>query len=145
MDTKQFLELGMAATMKISALQSRKEELLRRIETMQARAENMPKYPVKDRPLYEALRMAHKTVCELNAEIEELQDQQKDVAQTIQAIEDPSLRDLLYKHYIQGEPWPLIADEMFFSTSHVFRLQKKALKLIKLPENYQDNEEDMYE
>ena len=74
----------------------------------------------------------------MKEEIEDLRLQQIDMIKSIEAVPDPLCRELLARRFIQDEDWPQIADELFYTVRYMFRLQKKALDLIEVPEKYRN-------
>lgn len=50
------------------------------------------------------------------------------VAGVIRAIEDPQQKRLLELRYIEGLPWHEIAEKMYVSYRHVFRIHSRALE-----------------
>lgn len=51
------------------------------------------------------------------------------VRAAIALLPDADCRLLLAKRYLSGEKWERIAEDMGFSTAHIFRLHNKALAL----------------
>ena len=52
------------------------------------------------------------------------------IGSVIENVADDDCRLLLVKRYLHGETWEKIAEEMHFSTTHIFRLRQKALILV---------------
>ena len=140
MDANAFLQMSIDARMRIIALEIYAETLQEEIAHMKAFAGNLPKYSIKDRPIYEAIRKAHEVQTEVDADIKGYQEQIADVTEAIQAIDDPRCSEVLTRRYIQGENWPQIADKMYYSVRGIFRVADRAMQLIEVPEKYREGE-----
>lgn len=66
---------------------------------------------------------------ELNAEIDRAVDVKRE-ALCVLSILDGNERTVLYRYYILGEDWNMIADKMFFSERRVYYYRKSALDKI---------------
>jgi len=54
----------------------------------------------------------------------------------VQSIKKPQLSEVIRRHYIEGKPLDVIAEEMNYSTANVWRLHTAALDALQLPEGY---------
>ena len=74
---------------------------------------------------------------ELKGEIEQdlirLCDLQFEISHAIDAVEDVTCKLFLSKRYMLMKTMEEIADEMGYSTTHVYRIQEKALEIFKVP------------
>lgn len=66
---------------------------------------------------------------ELNAEIDKAVDIKRE-ALCVLSILNGNERTVLYRYYILGEDWNMIADKMFFSERQVYYYRKSALEKI---------------
>ena len=48
-------------------------------------------------------------------------------------------RCVLFKRYIQGQKWKVIADEMLYSVQHLHRLNRSALMKVIVPDKWQSD------
>ena len=64
---------------------------------------------------------------EINAEIDKLVDEQKDIMQTISRIDDERLRVILTERYIGCKTFEQIADDIHYSYKQTCRLHGQAL------------------
>ena len=67
----------------------------------------------------------------INGKVSEYLRLLQKVKTAIDEIDDSDCRVLLTKYYLQHKTWEEIADEMNYSTAHIYRLRKKALSLLK--------------
>lgn len=67
---------------------------------------------------------------EINKDINRLVDLKSEIVRTIKEVEDKELQTVLEKRYLCFEAWEKIAVGLNYSIQHIFRLHKKALKLI---------------
>ena len=73
---------------------------------------------------------------EINKEIKKLVKLKEDVTDAINSIPNAEQRTLLELRYLMFKPWEHIAAEMYYSIDNVFKIHKKALSAIKVPEHY---------
>lgn len=60
--------------------------------------------------------------------IEMLERQREEIFNIINAINNPTYKQILYKRYVLGEKWEEISAELFYEAQHVHRLHKKAVE-----------------
>ena len=56
-----------------------------------------------------------------------------DVEDAVGALEDPRLRELLERHYFQGETFREVAAAMHYSERHIARMHRQALEALRMP------------
>lgn len=69
---------------------------------------------------------------EINREIDEMQIARKEIRETLNQLEDESLKLLMEYRYIDGMTWEQIAEKMDYSRQWVTSLHGMALQKIKL-------------
>ena len=69
---------------------------------------------------------------EINREIDEMQIARKEIRETLNQLEDESLKLLMEYRYIDGMTWEQIAVKMHYSYMQICRLHGRALKTIML-------------
>ena len=74
---------------------------------------------------------------EIQADISKLVDLKREIMLCIDTAENPEHKALLELRYLCYCPWNKIAEEMGFGIDNVFKLHKKALKTLKIPETLQ--------
>ena len=65
----------------------------------------------------------------INYKVNEYLKVLEQVKNAIDKINDADCSALLVKRYLQNKTWEQIAEEMSFSTAHIYRLRKKALEM----------------
>ena len=58
--------------------------------------------------------------------IEQLERQKEEIYSIIEAVTNPTYKQILYKRYIKGEKWEDISAELAYELPHVHRLHDKA-------------------
>ena len=71
---------------------------------------------------------------EINQSLVKLCDLQFEISHAIDTVEDVTCSLFLSKRYLLMKTMEEIAEEMGYSTSHVYKIQDKALKMFKIPE-----------
>ena len=71
---------------------------------------------------------------EINADIDRLVDLKTEIMHVIDALPDEDCRYVLEEHFLQGKSYTIIADELSYSLRSVKYLVKKALTMLKIPE-----------
>jgi len=74
---------------------------------------------------------------EINADIDQLVDLKREMVGIIKAVENPEHQTLLELRYLCFKTWEQIAVMMSYSIEYTFRLHKKALEFVKIPESVQ--------
>ena len=74
---------------------------------------------------------------EINAEIERLVILKQNIIDTIQSVENMEYQTLLEKRYLCFQKWEQIAIDMDYSIDNVFKVHKKALAAVVVPESRQ--------
>lgn len=74
---------------------------------------------------------------EINKDVLELVEIKSQIMDSIKAVEDPELQLLLELRYLNYVAWEQIAVRMNFSIDNVFKLHKKALDCVVIPEGLQ--------
>ena len=69
---------------------------------------------------------------EINREIDEMQIARKEIRETLNQLEDESLKLLMEYRYIDGLTWERIAEKMHYSWRHTCRLHGEALAKINM-------------
>ena len=74
---------------------------------------------------------------EINADIDRLVDLKREIVAVIKAVEQPEYQTLLEKRYLCFLTWEQIAVDMNYGIDNVFKLHKKALACVVVPEALQ--------
>ena len=67
---------------------------------------------------------------EINADIDQLVDLKRDIVAIIKAVENPEYQTLLELRYLCFKTWEQIAVEMNYGIDNIYRLHRKALKMV---------------
>lgn len=71
---------------------------------------------------------------EAAAELDRLADLREEIKSVIASVQDPRLREILRRRYINGQSFEQIADAMTYHRVHVCRLHGAALLAVQLPQ-----------
>lgn len=71
---------------------------------------------------------------EINRDIDRLVDLKRDIVQVIGEVDNPVYQALLEKRYLSFMSWEQLAGEMSISVVYAFKLHKRALAQVKIPE-----------
>ena len=74
---------------------------------------------------------------EINADMLELVDLKKETMDCIKQVDDPELQRILELRYLNYVGWEQIAGDLGYGIDNVFRLHRKALDFIEVPETLQ--------
>ena len=74
---------------------------------------------------------------QMNADVDELVNLKQEVVGAINAIPHPEQRLVLELRYLSFKTWDEIAEEMGYGVDNVFKLHKKALNSLVVPESLQ--------
>lgn len=74
---------------------------------------------------------------EINADMLELVDLKKETMDCIKQVDDPELQLILELRYLNYVGWEQIAGDLGYGIDNVFRLHRKALYFIEVPETLQ--------
>ena len=72
---------------------------------------------------------------EINKDINELIDLKQKISSMIKQVGNFECQVLLELRYLNLKTWAQIASEMGYSLQHIFKIHRKALKSIKIPES----------
>ena len=72
---------------------------------------------------------------QINTEIDRLVDLKAEIGYVINAVEDTDLRTLLELRYLSFKTWETIACEMGYELRWIYKLHKRALDAVNIPEN----------
>ena len=136
MDAKDFLQMGIDARIRIRTNELYAETLRAEIDHMKALCGDLPKFSTRERPIHEALQKACGILNALDAENEGHHARLAEVQKVVQVIDDPLCQEVLTRRFVQGEDWPHIADEMFYSVRGIFKVASRAMEQIEVPEKY---------
>jgi len=99
---------------------------------------DMPRNPNRGKSrLEDALISIMELEAEINQDMLELVELKRQITASVKEVEDPELQLLLEMRYLNYIGWEQIAVRMDFSIDNVFKLHKKALDLITIPESLQ--------
>lgn len=90
------------------------------------RPDEAVQFEARRRRLEESIRLAA-------AQLMEIDRMRLEVAQTIDRLEEPRLRQVLGYHYLQGEPWQNVACRMQYSQRYIYDLHRRALEELPIP------------
>ncbi len=71
---------------------------------------------------------------EINRDIDRLVDLKREIITVIKAVEPPEYQTLLEKRYLCFMTWEQIAVDMNYGIDNIFKLHKKALACVAVPE-----------
>lgn len=74
---------------------------------------------------------------EIHADMLELVELKKEIMGCIKRVEDPELQLILELRYLNYMGWEQIAGELGFGIDNVFKLHRKALEFVDVPETLQ--------
>jgi len=74
---------------------------------------------------------------EIHADMLELVDLKKEIMDCIKRVEDPELQLILELRYLNYMSWERIAGELGYGIDNVFKLHRKALDFVGVPETLQ--------
>lgn len=74
---------------------------------------------------------------EINRDIDALVDLKREIVRVIKAVENPEYQTLLEKRYLCFRHWEQIAVDMNYGIDNIFKLHKKALACVVVPESVQ--------
>lgn len=74
---------------------------------------------------------------EIHADMLELVDLKKEIMDCIKQVDDPELQLILELRYLNYVGWEQIAGDLGYGIDNVFRLHRKALDFIEVPETLQ--------
>ncbi len=74
---------------------------------------------------------------EIHADMLELVDMKKETMDCIKRVEDPELQLILELRYLNYMSWERIAGELGYGIDNVFKLHRKALDFVEVPETLQ--------
>lgn len=83
---------------------------------------------IKDTEQYSRYIDTTKTIIKLNNNIEKLEKQQEEIKSSIENIKDDTIRKIFFLKYIEGKTWEQIANDVYYSTTHLMRLVRVACK-----------------
>lgn len=130
MTAKQYLSRAYWLRKKIQAKQERLEELRARSEKCTQILTGMP----GGGSIVSSVEKMAILISDLTMEIDldelDLMVYERDAERVIRTIDDPTCFQVLTKRYLSYMTWSQIADNMHYSTSHVFRIHAKALRLV---------------
>ena len=72
---------------------------------------------------------------EINRDIDRLVDLKRELTAVIKAVEDPQYQTLLEMRYICLRSWEDIAADFNTSPNNIFKMHRRALRLVTVPEN----------
>ena len=71
---------------------------------------------------------------EIDVELARLIALKLEIPRTVRAVGDPMLRRVLERRYLDGMDWPAIAEELSFGVDNVYKLHRKALEVVRVPD-----------
>lgn len=71
---------------------------------------------------------------EINADIDRLVDLKREIVSVIKAVEEPEYQTLLELRYLCFKTWEQIAVDMNYGIDNIFKLRKKALDAVVVPQ-----------
>ena len=74
---------------------------------------------------------------EIRGDLCELVDLKREIARVIDEVEDVDCRTLLELRYLCFKTWEQIAVEMHYCIDNVYKMHRKALRLVRVPERVQ--------
>ena len=130
MTAKQYLSRAYSLRRRIAAKELHMEELRTQAEHITADLTGMPRGSGTASPVE---RIAVQ-IADLSQEIEydwlDLIAYQAEIRKLIESLPDPTYVQLLSYRYISYKPWRQIADLMHYSERAVFKIHRKALRMI---------------
>lgn len=137
-EAKKYLSQAFGLNQRIESKLNQIEELHNLAAKVTAAYSDMPKSPSRD-----GSRMED-TVCriidlesEINQDMLQLVELKKGIVRRIKAVENSELQVVLELRYLSYMRWEEIAIELGYGIDNVFRLHRKALAEIEIPETIQ--------
>lgn len=95
----------------------------------------MPHNPNKSTsPMADAVSKIIDLEDEINRDIDRLVDLKREIVDVIRAVEQPEYQTLLEKRYLCFFTWEKIAVDMNYGIDNIFKLHKKALACVVVPQ-----------
>ena len=88
-----------------------------------------------DAPFVKAIERIVQYEDKINREIDLLVALKEQIHETIEAVRDPRERLILRCRYIEGNPWKSLAVKLKIDLNTAYRLHRRALEHVVLPEN----------
>lgn len=121
-------------------IQSQLEEVSRLRETATGLSsptfgDRVQSSPHGDAPFVKAIERIIQFEDKINAEIDLLVALKEQIHETIETVKDPRERLVLRCRYIDGNPWKSLAVKLKIDLNTAYRLHRRALEHVALPEN----------
>ena len=94
--------------------------------------ERVQSSPSGDAPFVKPVLRMIELEQEINAEIDRFVDEKHEIINQIQALQNPTHIDILYKHYVEFKRLEIVAVEMNFTYQYIVELHGTALKEFQL-------------
>lgn len=117
---------------RIDRLEKEKSRWIERATKMSAPSDGMPRGSGVSDTVGQAVAKIADLQAEINREIDRLVDLRRQMETAIGTVEDPLLRELLERRYIDGDTFEEIAVGMHYSWRNILRKHGKALSAIRL-------------
>ena len=135
MTAKQYLSLGWKVNRRIERLKEERARLVAKIEG--GRSSQLTGMPRGGRYDWtDGVARIMRYTERIGREIDYWTKVQYDVRESIAQVPDMRCQDVLHCRYVLYMRWEDIADEMDYDVRWVFRLHKKALGMVTVPEAY---------
>ena len=110
------------------------EELMKSLLAIDYSKDKIQTSQQADAPFVNQIAKIDELKKEINQDLIRLCDLQFEISHAIDAVEDVTCRLFLSKKYLLMKTMDKIAVEMGYSTSHMYKIQEKALEIFKIPE-----------
>lgn len=111
------------------------EELMKSLLAIDYSKDKVQTSQQTDAPFVSQIAKIDELKEEINQSLAKLCDLQFEISHAIDAVEDVTCRLFLSKRYLLMKTMDEIADDMGYSTGHIYRIQEKALEIFKIPES----------
>jgi len=130
MTAKQYLSRAFWLRKKIAAKETHLEELRTQAEKSTQILTGMPRGSSTESSVERLAVMIADLSWEIELDELDLALYEAQIKKIVDKIEDPACFQVLTYRYLAFHTWSQIADEMHYSTSHIFRIHAKALGLV---------------
>lgn len=93
---------------------------------------NMPKTRAGSDKIPGAIEKVIGIEQEIHQKIDKLVTLRQQIGDRIASLEDDRLRELMLRHYIDGNTWEVVAEKMGYSLRHILRMHEEAMRSLSL-------------
>lgn len=109
------------------------DELMKSLQAIDYAKDKVQTSQQADAPFVNQIAKIDELKEEINQSLAKLCDLQFEISHAIDTVEDVTCRLFLSKRYLLMKTMDEVAEEMGYSTSHIYKIQKVALENFKVP------------